>query len=74
MQSEQEVRDIKKRHSAALLGKRGVSGVGVEKDDAGRYVLAIHLGTNDPSVSTSLPTQIEGCPVKLVYSGPFRKL
>ena len=74
MQSEQEARDIKRKHSAQLLGQPGVCGVGVERDDAGRYVITIHLKTNDPNVSGRLPTEIDGCPVKLVHSGPFHKL
>jgi hypothetical protein len=74
MQSEQEARDIKRKHSAQLLARPGVCGVGVERDDAGRYVITIHLGTNDSSISSQLPTEIDGYPVKLVHSGPFHKL
>ena len=73
MRTEQEVREIKRRHSPQLLRQPGVCGVGVEKDDAGRYVIAIHLDTNDPAVSRTLPTQLDGCPVKLIRSGPFSR-
>jgi hypothetical protein len=74
MRSEDEVRAIKRRHSAELLSQPGVCGVGVEKDGTGQYVLAIHLASKDAALSSRLPTQIEGCPVKLIHSGPFRKL
>ena len=73
MKSEEEVRAIKRRHSARLLQQPGVRGVGVEKDDTGRYVLAIHLDANDPAAGEGLPSEIEGLPVKMVRSGPFRK-
>lgn len=74
MKSEQEVRQIKKRHSAQLLALPGVCGVGVERDGDGQYVLVLHLESNAPSLTASLPTWIEDCPVKWVQSGPFHKV
>jgi hypothetical protein len=75
MKSEEEVRAIKRRHSARLLQEPGVSGVGVERDDkTGQYVLALHLDSDDPALRKRLPAEIEGCPVKFIHSGPFRKL
>ena len=74
MKTEDELRAIKRRHSAALLRQPGVSGVGIEKDDAGCYVLAIHVDRDDADLLEKLPAEIEGAPVKLVRSGPFRKL
>ncbi|HZO86945.1 MAG TPA: hypothetical protein VFB38_01300 [Chthonomonadaceae bacterium] len=73
MASEAEAREVKRRHAAQLLSKPGVVGVGVEQDPTGQYVLAIYLNTDDPEIRRDLPQQIEGCPVKLVRSGPFRK-
>ena len=73
MASEEEVRAVKQRHSPQLLHQPGVCGVGVEKDEAGNYVIAIHLDTDDPAVRAGLPQQIEGYPVRPVLSGPFRK-
>jgi hypothetical protein len=73
MTREVEVRQIKRRHSAELLGRPGVCGVGVEKDETGDFILAIHLESNDPAIRASLPDQIEGHPVRFVVSGPFRK-
>lgn len=72
--TEQEIRELKHRHSAHLLSQPGVSGVGVEKDDAGEYVLAVHLDSNDPEALKPLPDEIEGHRIKYVNSGPFRKL
>ncbi len=74
MATEEEARAIKRRHSPQLLQQPGVCGVGVEKDEAGNYVIAIHLDTDDPAVRARLPEQIEGHPVKFIRSGPFRKL
>ncbi|HEX9424417.1 MAG TPA: hypothetical protein VF899_14345 [Pyrinomonadaceae bacterium] len=51
-----------------------MSGVGIEKDDAGEYVLAVHLDSDTPEAGKELPAEIEGVPVKYVRSGPFRKL
>ncbi len=68
--TEQEIRELKNRHSARLLNESGVSGVGIEKDDAGQYVLAVHLDDDAPE----MPDEIEGYRVKYIKSGPFRKL
>jgi hypothetical protein len=70
--TEQEIRELKHRHSARLLGEPGVSGVGIEKDDAGGYVLAVHLDSDNPPQAQ--PDEIEGYRVKYIQSGPFRKL
>jgi hypothetical protein len=71
---EEEVGEVKRRHSPELLRQPGVCGVGVEKDEAGNYTIALHLESDDPNVRSRLPLQIEGYPVKFVLSGPFRKL
>ncbi len=74
MITEQEARDVKRRHSSELMRQPGVCGVGVEKDETGNYVIAIHLDTDDPEVRARLPQQLEGYPLKFIRSGPFRKL
>lgn len=74
MATEYEVREVKRRYAPHLLKQPGVSGVGVEKDDAGDYVLTIHLDTEDPEVRKTLPDELEGHRVRYVHSGPFRKL
>lgn len=71
MATEDQAREIKRRHSADLLGKPGVCGVGVEKDENGQFVLAIHLESDAPEITETLPHEIEGLPVKLIRSGPF---
>jgi hypothetical protein len=73
MPSEQQVREIKRRHSARLLQQPGVCGVGVEKDARGEFVLAVHLDATQPEAGAELPDAIEGCPVKRIRSGPFTK-
>jgi hypothetical protein len=74
MATELEAREVKRRHSPQLLQQPGVCGVGVEKDEAGNYVIAIHLDTDDPQVRARLPQKLEGLAVRLVQSGPFHKL
>ena len=71
--TEQEIRVVKRRHSARLLSQPGVSGVGIEKDDAGEFVLAVHLDADKPEAGEELPAELEGVPVKYVRSGPFEK-
>jgi len=73
MPSEEEVAEIKRRHSAQLLQQPGVCGVGVEKDDAGNFYLAVHLDASDPRAGENVPDSIEGTPVKRIRSGPFVK-
>lgn len=74
MATEQEIRAVKRRHSPQLLNQPGVCGVGVEKNEAGDYVLAVHLDTEDADALAALPEEIEGYTVKYIHSGPFRKL
>lgn len=74
MATEREIRAVKRRHSPQLLNRPGVCGVGVEKDESGDYVLAVHLDTEDEDALAALPEKIEGYPVKYIQSGPFRKL
>lgn len=45
--TEEELREVKRRHSMRLLQLPGVSGVGVEKDSAGNYVLVVHVDASN---------------------------
>jgi hypothetical protein len=74
MATEEEARAAKRRHSVLLLQQPGVSGVGVERDSEGSYFIAIHLDQTDPEAGKDVPSQLDGCPTRLVHSGPFRKL
>lgn len=69
MATEKEIRALKKRVSAELLKNRAVSGVGVEREENGEYVLAVHLSEDAPD----LPCELEGHPVRYVRSGPYEK-
>jgi len=73
MPTEEEVRQIKRRHSADLLRQPGVCGVAVEKDERGDFLLAIHLDASQPNAGATIPETLDGCPIKRVYSGPFVK-
>ncbi len=53
--------------------REGVSGLGIERDGAGNEVLVLHVSTSDPGVLASLPRELEGYPVRIESSGPFRK-
>ena len=69
-----EIRAVKRKHSAALLNKDGVCGVDIETDESGESVLTVHLDTDDPKVRAKLPVALDGFPLKFVLTGPFRKL
>ena len=74
MATEQEIRELKERHSPHLLRQAGVVGVGIEKDESsGGYALAVHVDPSNAKAVERLPKQIEGHRIKYVYSGPFRK-
>jgi hypothetical protein len=73
MASEDEVRAVKRRHSAHLLGMDGVSGVGVERDDAQSYVLAIHFDDQAAADRLQIPATLDGVPVRTIISGRYRK-
>ena len=73
MATEQEVKQVKNRHSARLLQQPGICGVGVEKDGQGGFVLAVHLDAAQPEAESAVPDSIDGCPVRRVRSGPFTK-
>jgi hypothetical protein len=72
MASHDEIRQLKKRHSAMLLGKPGVSGVGIEMDGDENYKLVVHL--DDAAACAALPKQLDGHDIEYVVSGPFTKL
>jgi hypothetical protein len=38
-----------------------------------RHSLRLLQQPDDPAVQAGLPTEIEGCPVRFIHSGPFRK-
>jgi hypothetical protein len=71
MATREEVAAVKSKYSAELRKLKGVSGVGVEKDDSGGYVLAVHVNAEEGG--EQIPEVVEGCPVKIIRSGPFRK-
>lgn len=68
-----EIRALKKRHSASLLEQPGVCGVDIDTDAAGEAILTVHLDTKDPEVRKQLPDQLEGYPVRYLRTGPFEK-
>ena len=68
--TESQAMAIKQRHSLALLKTPGVQGVGLQRDPGGNQTLVIIA---DPMAQlTELPSEIEGLPVLLEASGPFK--
>jgi hypothetical protein len=73
MASEHDIKAVKRKHSAWVLQQPGVCGFGIEKDEKGGFVLAVHLDPNHPDAGGSIPDSLEGFPVKRMRSGPFEK-
>ena len=71
MADEAALRDIKRRHSAQLRALPGVCGVGIEKDESGTLLLAVHVDASIAGAVDRVPRELEGVPVKIVPSGPF---
>lgn len=73
MTTEHKLKELKRRYSLQLLNQKGVSGVGVEKTDAGDFVLAIHLNDSSPE-NLNLPSELENYPIKFIQQPEgFRK-
>lgn len=74
MTSERKINELKRRYSLDLLNQKGVSGIGVEKDDNENFVLTIHLNNSSPE-AINLPSELEKYPVRFIDQGEgFRKL
>jgi hypothetical protein len=73
MASVDELKTVKRKYSAHLLRQPGVCGVDIDVEHSGEAKLTVHLDTRDPSVRASLPPDLDGHPVKYVYTGPIRK-
>ena len=71
MATAEELHAVKAKHSQKLLGTAGVSGVGIEKDDAGDHILTVYL--SDPAARSRLPATLDGYPVRYTITGPFEK-
>lgn len=73
MITEQQIKEVKRRYSLSLLNQKGISGVGVEKDEGGDYVLAIHLNDSSPE-NIKLPAELDDYPIKYIRQNEvFRK-
>jgi hypothetical protein len=70
--TDEQAQAIKDRHSLALLNIPGVHGVGVQQDHAGNHRLVVLADTT--AERSSLPSQIEGLPVSVEESGPFKPM
>jgi hypothetical protein len=71
-----EVEELKRRHGRRLLRIRGVVGVGVERSDKeDGYVLVVHVKEDDAETRAAVVKEVgDGTAVRIVKSGPFRKL
>jgi hypothetical protein len=63
-------RQIKDRHSEALLQRPSVVGHGLGSDGA-RPVIEVYLDQENADARREIPAQLEGVPVRIVVTGPF---
>ena len=74
METRQEALEVKKKHSAYLLGLAGVVGVGIIKDESGSYGLLVHVEVDDDELVKKISERLKGYSVKIERSGRYRKL
>lgn len=74
MKTREEALEVKKKHSAYLLGLAGVVGVGVTKDESGRYGLIVQVEVDDDDLVKTISERLKGYSVKIERSGRYRKL
>lgn len=67
----EQVKRVKRRHELELLEHEFVEGVGIGESD-GTPAIKIYVDTNAGLASKSLPDAIEGVPVVVEESGPFK--
>ena len=73
MATEHKIKELKQRYSLKLLNQKGISGVGVEKNEDGEFVLAIHLNDSSPE-TLDIPSGLEKYPIKFIRQPEgFRK-
>ena len=76
MATEEQAREVKRRHSRTLMTRPGVTGVGVQRDESNPsdYFVAVHLDRDDPGLAASLPEKLDDCAVRVVTTdGAYRK-
>jgi hypothetical protein len=62
---------IKDKFSESHLGRHGVSGVGVGKDDNGEPVLVVHVDADAAAADGAIPDKIDDLAVRIERTGPF---
>lgn len=68
-----ELRVVKRKYSADLLKRSGVSGMDIDVDKSGEASLVVHLSDPDAQKRKDLPSQLDGYPVTYIYTGPIEK-
>ena len=75
MATKKQVEDLKHRVSRRLLRVPGVSGVGIQRADAGDdYALVVHVEDDNPQTRAAVKKHAPGKAVRIVASGKFKKL
>lgn len=74
METRQEALEVKKKHSAYLLGLAGVVGVGIIQDQSGSYGLLVQVEMDDDDLVKTISERLKGYEVKIERSGKYRKL
>ena len=68
-----KLREIKRRHSAALLQMPGVCGVDIDESAPGGPAITVHLESDTKQIRSTLPKDLEGEPLRIQITGSIRK-
>ena len=67
------IEEAKAKHEIRLLGLDGVEGVGIGEESA-KPVIKVYVSKQTKALEASIPTKLEGYPVRIELSGKFRAL
>jgi hypothetical protein len=73
MKPEAEINQVKDRYAPELLKLPGVVGLGVERDETGRYFLLIHVNSDSRKLLNQLPKELDGHEVRVLFTGSYSK-
>jgi len=73
METRNEALEVKRKHSAYLLGLTGVVGVGIIENESG-YGLLVQVEADDDDLVKKISERLKGYRFKIERSGRYRKL
>lgn len=62
--------DVKNTYELSWMQIEGVEGVGISEKNGQEYIV-VYVSQKAPA-QTTIPSNVEGYPVKIIHTGPFR--